>query len=610
MFCLQIREETGTRIDLPSHSSDSSASDSIVITGPKDKAELARQRIQELVSTLADISQVDIIVPHKIHNYMLGSKGRNIKSITAECGGVIINFPPEGSGSDKVQISGPRDNVQKAKQLLVAMSNDYQTNNYSEELKVKVQHHRYLIGKNGSSIAKLRDQTNVRLYFASDSVGGNSKDADPEKVIITGKKEEVQKVRAILENRVKELDNICEDEMRVDPKYHHLFVSRRAALCKQLFDEYGGVNISFPPLSDAQNDRITLKGSKECVQQVKQRIQEIIDDHQAQTTIDVVIDASHHRHLLARNGKVNTLQQEFDVKIKFPARPRLDQVNGDEEPVPVDPAIQEKANIVQISGRQENCEKARDALLALVPVTVQVDIPYEYHRFIIGQKGAEVRALMDAHNVNIRVPPPSNQSNLIVVVGSKDCVESATKALNEKLAKLNEEKADREARSFQVSFQVDPIYHPKIIGKRGAVISKIRNKFGVQIQVPEPGKVNGNAVGPGGDEADSQSPATNDLIIITGYEKNANEAKEEILKIVHEFKDMVTEELFIDSRVHPRIIGARGKNVRQIMDEHKVDIRFPRNSDANPDLVVITGSPDAVEAAKERINELCDEFVS
>jgi hypothetical protein len=42
---LQIREETGTRIDLPAEGNDS---DVIVITGKKENAEQAREQIQKI----------------------------------------------------------------------------------------------------------------------------------------------------------------------------------------------------------------------------------------------------------------------------------------------------------------------------------------------------------------------------------------------------------------------------------------------------------------------------------------------------------------------------------------------------------------------------------
>ena len=155
-------------------------------------------------------------------------------------------------------------------------------------MKVRVEHHRYLIGKNGSNINKLRDQTGVRVWFSSDHPQhAGAKVTDQELVVITGKKEDVQKAKAILMEKIKELDKIIESEMFVDPKYHNLFVSRQTGVLKQLYEEFGGVNVSFPPLSDKNNDRIVLKGSKECVEAVKKRIQEIVADFEAQVTVRI-----------------------------------------------------------------------------------------------------------------------------------------------------------------------------------------------------------------------------------------------------------------------------------------------------------------------------------
>ena len=60
-------------------------------------------------------------------------------------------------------------------------------------------------------------------------------------------------------------------------------------------------------------------------------------------------------------------------------------------------------------------------------------------------------------------------------------------------------------------------YHPKIIGRKGQVIQKIRMDHGVQIQFP-----------PVSADADA------DRIILTGYEHNCEAAKEAILRIVRE----------------------------------------------------------------------------
>jgi len=64
---------------------------------------------------------------------------------------------------------------------------------------------------------------------------------------------------------------------------------------------------------------------------------------------------------------------------------------------------------------------------------------------------------------------------------------------------------------------VDPKFHPKIIGRRGTVVSKIRQDHDVQITMPD---------------KDSERP---DVVIITGLEQSATAARDDILRIVHDF---------------------------------------------------------------------------
>lgn len=70
------------------------------------------------------MTQVEVNIPHKHHNAVIGAKGRLIRSIMDDCGGVSIKFPPEGSNSDTVLIRGPKDDVEKAKMQLLEILNE------------------------------------------------------------------------------------------------------------------------------------------------------------------------------------------------------------------------------------------------------------------------------------------------------------------------------------------------------------------------------------------------------------------------------------------------------------------------------------------------------
>lgn len=72
----------------------------------------------------ANITEMEVSIPSKLHNSLIGSKGRFVRSIMEECGGVHIHFPTEGSGNDKVTIRGPAEEVAKAKQQLLALAEE------------------------------------------------------------------------------------------------------------------------------------------------------------------------------------------------------------------------------------------------------------------------------------------------------------------------------------------------------------------------------------------------------------------------------------------------------------------------------------------------------
>lgn len=74
--------------------------------------------------------------------------------------------------------------------------------------------------------------------------------------------------------------------------------------------------------------------------------------------------------------------------------------------------------------------------------------------------------------------------------------------------------------------------------------------------------------------------------------------------------DMVKEEVHIDARVHSRLIGARGRNIRKIMEQYNVDIKFPRSTDADPDIVTVIGAEENVLDAREHLLNLEEEYVS
>lgn len=127
--------------------------------------------------------------------------------------------------------------------------------------------------------------------------------------------------------------------------------------------------------------------------------------------------------------------------------------------------------------------------------------------------------------------------------------------------------------------EVDANFHPTIIGRRGVTVTEIRKKHDVNIQFPD--RSDENQVS----ESITQSlrfcscpmsPVSNvnsswqNLIKIIGYEKNTEAARQHIQGMVSELESHVSQDVHIDRRVHSRLIGAKGRAIKKIMDDYEV----------------------------------------
>ena len=93
----------------------------------------------------------------------------------------------------------------------------------------------------------------------------------------------------------------------------------------------------------------------------------------------------------SKGSKVQKITTDFNVQIKFPDK-AVAVENGEAAPAPPvnggETTINGRStnpNIIKITGQSKNCAEASKALLELVPITAEVSVPFEFHRFIIVQ---------------------------------------------------------------------------------------------------------------------------------------------------------------------------------------------------------------------------------
>ena len=110
-------------------------------------------------------------------------------------------------------------------------------------------------------------------------------------------------------------------------------------------------------------------------------------------TIEVEIPQKHHGTVMgARGMHVQQITQKHQVQIKFPDRadPHAQPAqNGDGEGQETEPAGPRRCDLIRVTGPEAACEAARDALLALVPVTIEVSESGDARLGEVGEGGSE-----------------------------------------------------------------------------------------------------------------------------------------------------------------------------------------------------------------------------
>jgi len=190
----------------------------------------------------------------------------------------------------------------------------------------------------------------------------------------------------------------------------------------------------------------------------------------------------------------------------------------------------------------------------------------------------------------LKIPQADARVDEVYVSGTRENVDAAVDELTKRVKK-------HELASFTVTVHVPVSYHARIIGPRGSNIEMYRKKYGVRVNVPQEAR-------------GTENNNVDEHITVQGMEDRALECKAEIEQMIVDLESMCREELHIDASIHSRIIGGGGKGIKKIMDTYNVEVRFPRDGDADPSLVTVSGTKEeAVLDAVDHLRNLEEEYM-
>ncbi len=128
-----------------------------------------------------------------------------------------------------------------------------------------------------------------------------------------------------------------------------------------------------------------------------------------------------------------------------------------------------------ITGRPEQVRSAQVQILREIqkPVKLSVNIPLDFHGFIIGPRGATLKALEQETLTRITVPPQDSQSNAIVILGAKDNV----KLCEQRILELYHTQFNKGFERLSIPY----LYHPWI---RYQLADELHRQLNVAINLP------------------------------------------------------------------------------------------------------------------------------
>ncbi|KAG4420051.1 hypothetical protein IFR04_006810 [Cadophora malorum] len=287
----------------------------------------------------------------------------------------------------------------------------------------------------------------------------------------------------------------------------------------------------------------------------KDEINQILGAHPPSRMATVPIDPFFHRHI--QRDITPRVKKDYGVHVVIPdaseqGAPVLLVFEGDSGLNPEYQVPRDSPSAEEIKAFKQGLEDARRHILDIISkqaaiISTSIDVPKIFHdklrRFI--QKEQQDR---QADQIPVRV---TNAGTIVTLKGPAPAVEALAEKVNAFVAQAIE---DEKERGFTTTFDFPQKHANQLIGKGGANIRDLRDKFDVEINV-------------------------NDGVVeLKGPQAKAAAAKAHITALGRQWADEATYTLKIDPKFHRELIGAGGAQINKLQTRYKVQIHFPRSA--------------------------------
>ncbi|KAK9456481.1 hypothetical protein V1511DRAFT_457907 [Dipodascopsis uninucleata] len=574
----RARESSGVS-SIESSTSGLSGATTFIVKGKPEKVALARR---ELVRSLTPRVKDTLIVPASVRSFIIGTKGRTLKSIidksqtkiqiakkeeqeNGETEKVNDDYVAEDETAE-VLIEGDIEGVAIAKQEIMAIVAE-RTKNLTLRLNTIDPDYLPFVS---AQISALEEGKDIRIKVPN-FYREQTSDIQPSGIVISGERNAVLETKTKIEEFADELRLSYGTASTIIPKRQHRYVVGEKGKASQEIFEATGCIVKVPPVNDT-SESVTFIGPRaklgEAIGLALAKANSIVVD-----SLDV--SKSHgknrsHAGDLTRyflvTKKLQAIEKESDVQIFVPQSRDIFDVNS--------------ADLVyDIAGKSnESVKKARKEIIDLVngipPVRVfhLSGIDPLIHRHIIGFKGRNIQKVKEQFGVETIIPDETDGSTDIILVydGKSDDDfapdESEIKASLKAAIDVYEDIKDKQAELVTKILKIPVNEHKYIIGPKRSTINSIIGTPDSPIYVQ---------VGLSKDRPNDG--LTEDSVVVRGPAEEVERVTKSITEIVKEASNQEILNSFTVNFQFPmkfsaQLIGKGGANISKLREELGVKI--------------------------------------
>ncbi|OWZ35904.1 hypothetical protein C349_05122 [Cryptococcus neoformans var. grubii Br795] len=544
------------------------------IVGRKEPVEEAKKRLIAQIEKLEDETTEVLSIKRAIQPALIGAGGKYAIRLEEKYGVKLSfprdsKDKESGANPDQVTIRGGRKGVAAVKaELLEAAA--FETESRQEAtFKVPSKAVAQIVGKGGATINAIKNDTGAQIDIERE--GGEDKQTT---ITVRGDKQAIAAAKEAVLNVVKEVGDEITVELTIEQKYHRNLIGQGGQNLRDLIASAGGPSegykqaglVTFPKNGDESTDKVRLRGDSKVVKKIQTELEKQVAVLKDTIVIGVVVPATQHATKIGRGGMaLQDLQRKTGAVIHFPGSRQYSSIGEIENQDDLEGVSE--GDIVKVIGTKEVTQKAAELLQVTSErgqrsdsrqgratpdlVSCSVSIPNKYYHAIAETPNLirQIRAVGGYLNIpqpapakpSLKRPEPTSGDDLAAktaridldgdetvpdVQGEWSLVKNFEGADDEKsewVVRAKEEDLERAVKVLEQALEkarkathvgyltgLPRSAFPRIIGSKGATISRMRLETGADIQV---GK-------------------EDDLITIIGDEESVLQAKDAILSIV------------------------------------------------------------------------------